>query len=171
MMVRGREDAAVVLANRARELARPVAAPTPAVPMIEVLCFSLGAERFGLDTGFVREIARSAELTRVPGAPQVIAGLSAVRGDILAAVDLTALIPVPRPPGPFSWIIVCGTAQAEFGLLADTVENVATIPVSQLLEPPRPGGLAHSVARDGLVVLDAAALISDSRLFIDYRTP
>jgi purine-binding chemotaxis protein CheW len=167
------ERAREVMAERARTLARvPPRAPV-ADEVLEVVTFRLASERYAIETGHVREVVRFGDLTPVPGAPDFLAGLLNLRGEILAVFDLRRFFGVADPGrGDLSRVIVLGGDRAEFGVLADAVTEVATLRVDAVREPPAsvagPGrDYLRGVTADALIVLDGAALLSDRRLFID----
>ena len=54
----------------------------------EFLTFMLGSEEYGVEILKVQEIRRYDHITRVPGAPEFIKGLSNLRGLIVSGFDL-----------------------------------------------------------------------------------
>jgi purine-binding chemotaxis protein CheW len=154
------EDARRVLEERARRLARPPAEAAAEEPL-EVLVFARGGERFAVETRHVVEVFRLRALTPLPGAEARVAGLTAWRGEILAVHDL-------RPGGAAGAegaeprVVVLGGDDPAFGLVADAVEGLLLLaPADVLPLPPaaRPRDPLRGVAGDGLLVLDAEALV------------
>jgi len=139
--------------------------------------FTLANERYGLPTPYAQEVVRQADYTPVPGAPDFLAGVLNLRGDILAVFDLRPFLGVAGGGGTgLSRVLVAGGARAEFGILADAVEGVTAVRADEVLEPP--GAVAgpgrqylRGVTPDALIVLDGAALLADARLFIDQAEP
>jgi chemotaxis signal transduction protein len=69
-------------------------------------------------------------------------------------------------------VLVLGGERDEFGILADAVDEVTTLPLGELREAP--GSLSgagreylRGVTAEALVVLDGAVLLQDAHLFID----
>ena len=62
---------------------------------VSYLGFYLGAEVYGLPLEQLREVARVSHLRRVPGAPAGVAGLVNLRGEILCALDVRAILGLP----------------------------------------------------------------------------
>src|SRR5262249_8699515 len=102
-------------------------------------------------------------------------GVVNLGGEILDVIDLRAVFGLgSRASGPAESapVIVLGEARNEFGVLADAVHRVATLPIADVLEPAEsaPGidrQHVRGVTADALIVLDAAGLVRDDRLVID----
>ena len=62
---------------------------------VSYLGFYLGTEVYGLPLEQLREVARVSHLRRVPGAPAGVAGLVNLRGEILCALDVRAILGLP----------------------------------------------------------------------------
>jgi len=70
-----------------------------------------------------------------------------------------------------SRVIVVGAAEAEFGIIADTVQEVTTLPTDGVapgpgMAPERGRDCIQGVIEDATIVLDGAALIVEPSLFI-----
>lgn len=165
------EATRTILAERARLLARVPAAPPGPSEVLSVMTFTLGHERYAVESRFVRAIVRVTDITPVPDTPEFLAGVTNVRGEILALVDLRRLFGIAvTGVTDLSRIAVLGVDRAELGLLADAVHEVTTLRRNDLLEPPVPvaTGLEAllGVTEDALIVLDGEALLADPRLFV-----
>jgi purine-binding chemotaxis protein CheW len=145
----------------------------PAGGLLEVVVFTLAGERYALETRHVREIRALEDLTPLPGAPVFLAGVTNLRGQILAVIDLRTFFGVPaRGLTDRTRLIVLGDERAEFGVLADTVAEVVTLGPGEVREPPGSvAGVARAYLRgvtgDALIVLAGEVLLQDPRLFID----
>lgn len=157
------------LAERARLLARPPAAPRTG-EAIEALCFSLGEERYAIETRLVREVARFRDFAVVPGAPEVLVGVTSLRGEILPVFDLRPLLGLARNRlNDLSRAIVLESDGERIAVLADEVRETVEVPLAGLVAPATlPEGMERALLRgvtaDALVVLDGAALLRDRRL-------
>lgn len=167
------ERARAVMEERARTLAQvPPEAPA-AAEVLEVVTFRLANERYAIETRHTREVVRFSELTTVPGAPEFLAGLINLRGEIVAVFDLRRFFGLgEQAPTDLSRVIVLGAERSEFGVLADAVSEVATLRIDEVREAP--GSVAgaareylRGVTAGALLVLDGAVLLRDGRLFID----
>lgn len=166
------EQARAVLEERARALARVPARPPTASEVLDVVTFRLADRDYAIELGHVRRIIPLIEITPVPGAPDVFAGVINLRGEILAVIDLGRLLGAAagRRTVP-THVLVLGGERNEFGLLADAVGEVMALRTDDVLELPGNTGIDRAGLRglteSGLIVLDGDALLRDDRLFID----
>jgi purine-binding chemotaxis protein CheW len=135
-----------VLDARARQLARVPEAPPRPGEVLELVGFVLAGERYGIESRFVREVAR---LTRF---------------------DLRHLLGVvTEGVTDLGRIVVLGEHRREFGLLADAASEILYVPGTSLAQTETAWGRAYvrGVSADGLIVLSGEALLSDPQLTID----
>jgi len=167
-----------LLDERARALAQPVAADERTDRM-DVLTFALGAERYAIGIGYVREVARLDAFTPVPGAPDFVYGVTSLRGQVLSVYSLGALFRLPAAgrQTPGSYVVVVGAGATEFAIVADQTYDVAALHPDEILAPPAsmapvPREYVLGLTKEALVVLDGAALIDDRRLYVgdDHAT-
>jgi purine-binding chemotaxis protein CheW len=171
------ERARAVMDERARALARALARapaePAAAAPAPEVVVFDLCGECYAIATAHVREVVRLAGLAPLPGAPDFLAGVTNLRGQVLAVIDLGKLLGAARErQADASRVVILGGERAEFGLLAEAVHEVAALPQGRVRAPEvPPAGIGRDclqgVTAEGLIVLDGPALLRDPRLFVD----
>lgn len=166
------ESARAILAERAQLLARVPAEPPGSSEVLTVVTFTLGDEQYAIESRFLLDVVRVTDITPVPGTPAFLAGVTNVRGEILALIDLRKLFGIPvKGLTDLSRIAVLGLEQAEFGLLADAVHEVTTVRRMDLLQQPGPiAGIGpddlRGVTEKALIVLDGEALLADPRLYV-----
>ncbi|HJW24155.1 MAG TPA: chemotaxis protein CheW [Rhodocyclaceae bacterium] len=166
------EERQRILEARARALARPPAA-APAGEMLEVVEFGLAGERYGLDSSFVREVLHLVQLTRLPGTPAFLLGIINVRGEILSVIDLKRIFQLPEKTlTERDRVLVLHSDDMSFGILADRIIGVRTVPRAAIQPPPpgRPGGSQDyllGMTEDCLAILDGGRLLGDSRLVVN----
>ena len=166
------ERARKILEGRARALARPPPAEVRAADRLELLVFSLSGETYALETRSVREVARFADFTALPGASPFLLGVTNLRGEILPVFDLRRLAGIaPKGLTDLSRLLVLGEDREELGLLADEVREVKTMRREEVLDPPEQlaaigRGLLLGVTKEAVIVLDGGGLLRDERLFI-----
>jgi purine-binding chemotaxis protein CheW len=166
------ERSSDLLDERARRLARPAAAAAPAFEAMEVLVFKLGREQYGLETRYAREVLHLADFTAIPGVPDFVIGVTNLRGDIVPVFDLMLFFGfASQGLMDRSRVIAVGKTSADFGIIADTVQEVMRLSVDEFVPNPAFEGrrgqeCIRGVTRNAMIVLDGAALISDQRLFI-----
>jgi purine-binding chemotaxis protein CheW len=159
-----------VLDTRARLLARVPDEPPRPGEVLELVGFVLAGERYGIESRFVREVARLTRFTPVPGTPAFVLGVTNLRGEILALFDLRQLLGiVPEGVTDLGRIVVLGEHRREFGLLADAASEVLSVRGASLSQPETAWGRTYvrGVSPDGLIVLSGQALLGDPQLIID----
>lgn len=153
-----------VLAERARLLARPLAAPD-AGARVPMAAFTLAREQYLVDARLVLAAFRLDDFTPLPGAEPPVVGLTAWRGIVLTLVDLRAAAGGSAAGlDDLSRVLVLGHEQPVCGLLADVVHGVEPFDEAQLLPAPvtraAVPGLLRGVTRDARLVLDGAQLLA-----------
>ena len=166
-----------ILRQRARALAQAPPPMPEAGSELEVLVFRLADERYALETCHVQEVQPLRELTPLPCTPAFLRGLVNLRGRLLPVIDLKRFFDLPeRGISDLHRILLLRTGEGggemEIGLLADTVEDISTIPLADLQTSlPTLGGIRaeylKGVTGDRLVVLDALRILADPRIVID----
>lgn len=165
------EEQKRILKTRAQALARKPVTQTDEA-MIDVLVFSLATEHYGIETAWVREVVPFKDLTPVPCTPAFYAGIVNVRGRMIAVLDLKQFFDLPgNGLHDLHKIIILHSTDMDVGLLADDVDAVRSVPVSQLQDSlPTLTGLRaeylKGVTGERLVVLDAAKLLADKKLIV-----
>ena len=166
-MTDGRRE---VLDGRARQLARVPDERPRAGEVLELVGFVLAGERYGIESRFVREVARLTRFTPVPGTPAFVLGVTNLRGEILALFDLRQLLGVvAEGVTDLGRIVVLGEQRREFGLLAEAASEILYLPGTSLAQTATPWARPYlrGVGPDGLIVLSGEALLNDPRLTID----
>ena len=103
---------------------------------IQIVAFMLGEEEFAFDISCVREIIRSAGITKVPKSNPLIEGVINLRGNVIPIVDLRKRFHLePRPYTRSTRIIVISINEITVGLIVDAVLETKKIEAS-CIEPP-----------------------------------
>jgi purine-binding chemotaxis protein CheW len=154
--------ARTLLEDRARALARPLAAPV--VGDVELLTFGLADEVCALESRYVVEVHRLTDLALLPGAQPPVLGVTAWRGGLLTILDLRPLLGVAAGAlNDLGRVIVLGETQPAFGILADAVLDLVCVGVSDIVAPP--DGVAvrreflRGVTGEVVLVLDGQRLL------------
>ncbi|MEO8605601.1 MAG: chemotaxis protein CheW [bacterium] len=165
------ERAREILDARARDLAQAGDAPAQRATEVEVVTFALANERYAIETRYVLEVLKLATITQLPR--QLLIGVINLHGDILAVFDLRTLLGAPtRAISDLFRIMVLGQDQPEFGVLADTVDEVRMLSTDTVLALPdsvRSAGreLLRGVTTDALIMLDGGLLLADERFRVN----
>ena len=104
---------------------------------VSYLGFYLGEEVYGLPLEQLREVARVSHLRRVPGAPPGVAGLVNLRGEILCALDVRAILGLPAQASTEAAFLV---ALRGFGdplaLIVDSIADIYAVSPDEIEAPP-----------------------------------
>jgi purine-binding chemotaxis protein CheW len=157
-----------------------LAAAAPAA-LLPVLIAAIGAQRVLIPSSAVVEVSRPATLTRVPGLPGWILGLTNARGQVLAVLDIRSLLDPEGDSGSARAItaaeqgersaarprlLIVESGPIRVGVLVDAVEGVAELPGDECEPLPMGvtgGGLLRGMVTVGAapaVLLDPAALVA-----------
>ncbi len=104
--------------------------------MIQLVNFRLRNEEFGMDIGLVKEITRVSDITHIPEAPSFIYGVTNLRGQVIAVIDLAkqfGLAPQQELPETAK-IVVTEIKGQTVGMLVDEVPEVLKI-ADENIEP------------------------------------
>ena len=169
------EQVRTIHEERAKVLARVPPRDADDSASLELLIFQWGSERIAVETKIVREVSRLGQVTPLPGAPNFFVGLTNLRGEMLAVLDLRSTFGFPAagdasvssPP-----MIVLGGSRPELGLLADEVIGVERIHDSELTAAPAylselGHDLLRGVTKDALLILNGHVVLTDPRLYVD----
>ncbi|HSM35360.1 MAG TPA: chemotaxis protein CheW [Longimicrobiales bacterium] len=123
------------------------AAAGPTGPMLLILM--CGGEEYGIPVEQVREVVEAPQVTRVPLAPKHVAGVAAVRGDILPVVDLGERLHARPTVEAIRMVTVDAGEMGRVGLLADDVVGMIQASSVEAIDPVPPdaaGSLPPNVA-------------------------
>ena len=166
------EEKRRILKERARELAQETSQERIEGERAEVVEILLAGERYAVESGYVGEVYPLKEVTKLPGTPPFVLGITNVRGRIVAVNDLRRFFGLPetRPTGDGK-LVIFRHDQMEFGVLADAVIGMRSIPIAEL-QPPLPalaGARAEylrGITGDRMALLDAEKILTDERIVI-----
>jgi purine-binding chemotaxis protein CheW len=161
-----------VLEERAALLAHVPVEAQSAQARFELLRFKLGAQRCAIEACFIHEVRKPVALTRLPGAPTHLLGITNLRGEILPVFDLRDLLRAGHEETTDSArLLVLGERSPELCVSVDAVYEIAWIARDSVLEASHAafglsGTYLRGVTHDALVVLDGAALLAGHQLYI-----
>jgi purine-binding chemotaxis protein CheW len=165
-------DAKEILRARAQALARPPERAEVAESSLELLEFRLARESYALETRYVREVYPLKNLTPVPCTPPFVLGIVNVRGRITPVIDIKKFFDLPdKGLTDLHRIILVRGRDLEFGLLADVIVGVRTIP-EESLQPSLPtltgirADYLKGVTAERLVVLDLDRILTDPKIIV-----
>lgn len=116
--------------------AQPEAAQESATSL-EILCFRVADEMYGIDIRELKEIIKPREPTEIPHAPRFIAGVLSLRGIIIPVFMLRERLGLGESTGRNKErIIVVKRGEGLCGILVDEVTQVVRIAAASVEHPP-----------------------------------
>ncbi len=163
------------MTDTAAPLAMGPGSPEAAPSAADMMLVRIGGGSYALPVAAVREIVRLPQVTRVPGLPAFVAGLTNVRGRVLAVLDLRPLLQLDAPRGDRLVILDGGGGTSAgtsgvpttAGLIVDAAVDLVRLPDGGL-EPLPPGVPADAAAvLDGITVFSGnpVAVLSPAGVF------
>lgn len=163
------EEKKAIFKARAKALARFENERSGEEKNLEIVEFLLADGRYGIEISYLRETYPLKEITALPGTPSFVLGLINVRGQILSVFDIKKLFALPdKALTTSSKIIIIGYNGMEFGIIADAVIGVRNVLIeeTQISFPPAVSEYLQGVTKEGVVILDAEKILSDSKLIV-----
>lgn len=105
---------------------------------LDLLCFQVESETFGVDIRGVREIIRARRATELPGVAPHVSGIISLRGEIVPVLELRRRLgfEATDDPGPDARIVVVTVGGKPAGFLVDSVSQKVRLPRSSMTAPP-----------------------------------
>jgi purine-binding chemotaxis protein CheW len=104
---------------------------------IELACFEVHGQQYGIDVQYIREIVRAQTVTPLPRAPGLIEGVIDLRGAIVPVIDAGRVLGErPSGPGPRARIAILELDGLVFGLRVDAAADVVAVAANDVGEPP-----------------------------------
>lgn len=95
---------------------------------LDYVMVRLEGQLLGLPVLRVHDVFKLRALTRVPGAPAMVAGLMNLRGRIVTAIDMRARLGLPPLDGGKPMCAVIEHGSQLYALVVDTVGDVVSLP-------------------------------------------
>lgn len=116
--------------------------------VVQLVNFRLGQEEYAVDIGSVREITKVADITRIQEASSCIYGVTNLRGQIIAVIDLAEQFGLPPrwELAEDAKIVVAEIAGQTVGMLVDEVPGVLSIQRGDI--EPAPEVIQTQVKKD-----------------------
>jgi purine-binding chemotaxis protein CheW len=115
---------------------------------------------YGVEVETVQEVIRHLDMTGVPLAPEVVAGLINLRGQIVTAIDLRRRLGVgDRREGELPMNVVVRTADGAVSLLVDEIGDVVEVEQKDFEETPNSLGSTSRELIRGVYKLNKELLL------------
>src|SRR3974390_3746832 len=126
----------------------------------QVVGFRIGNETYGVRIASVREIVRVPEITAVPNAPDMIEGVTKLRGKIIPVMDLgKRFANNSDQPDKKNRILVVELDNKLLGLIVSSASEVLKIPPSDIESPASVFGEGESSYVTGVGKLKGRLII------------
>lgn len=156
---------------------RSEAQPSQPQRTAEYLTFFIAGVEYAVSLDYVREVIPYDTVTRVPGMPATVRGVTNLRGGVVPVIDLAIKFRLPPIEVTSRTCIVLvdaqvGGASLLLGLLTEEVGQVLAVDVKELLPPPAFGTPIHNdylaymlpVGKKFALVLDILRTLSQDEL-------
>ena len=166
------KEAKAVLKERARALAALTLPEDPEMKHIDILEFLLSGETYAIETSFIVETFPLVDFTQLFCTPPFVLGIINLRGRMVSIVDIRRFFDLPVAGlSNLNRVIVVHDGMMEFGILADSIIGMRSLPLQDLQAPlPTLTGIREEFLRgvtaDRLVLLDMGRILADKRLVV-----
>ncbi|HOP29179.1 MAG TPA: chemotaxis protein CheW [Spirochaetota bacterium] len=104
---------------------------------IQIVCFKIGSEEYGIDILQVQEILKIPKVTKLPKSSRHILGVIDLRGRVIPIIDLGKKFGIIADLSNSSRAIVVDIEGKQVGLAIDSVSHVIKVDSGDI-EPPPP---------------------------------
>jgi chemotaxis signal transduction protein len=156
----GPETIRAMLRLRAERLRRRPPDPEGTADARSYLIFSVGGRRYGIDLETVVEIVARPPCAPVPGAPERVAGVIQLRGEIRPVFNLARILGLPDPdPGERYVVLLVRNGTRVAGLRAGWTESIRAFRAGEIqpVEDPRAAGRTS----DLITILDLKEILRE----------
>ncbi len=164
-----------ILHERAKALARIETSVEEYEDTLDVVEFFLANERYAIEMKHVREVYPLKDFAPLPCTPSFVLGIMNFRGQILSIIDLKKIFELNGSKiSNINRIIILYSSVMEFGILADRIIGVNTVPV-RMIQPSLPTltGLRakylKGVTSDRMIILDGEKILGDDKIIVEQE--
>lgn len=99
---------------------------------LQIVNFTLDGVNYGVPVEQVREVRDMQSVTRVPGAPDYVEGVTNLRGQIITVINLRKRLGLSSEKKPNEKIMIIDLKKSAVGVVVDTVTEVTAIKESDI---------------------------------------
>lgn len=166
------DEKLAILEDRARALSWRTEREDGDDEQLVTVEFLLGHETYAIESAWIREVHPLRDLTPIPCTPPFVLGVINVHGQILSVLDLKRFFRLPEQGlTDLNRIIILSSGEMEFGILADAILGLRSIPVRKIQPPPPTltdikADFLRGVTGERVVIIDGKKLLSDPRIIV-----
>jgi purine-binding chemotaxis protein CheW len=167
--------ARAILAQRAKELAKPLKSDVEELQTIEVVVFNLANESYAVESGFIEEVYHFEQITKLPNTPKYVHGVINVRRKVVSVINLKKVFDLPENESrTYEKTIILDNQKMQFGILADEIVGVRKISLANLQQAlPTLSGIGKEfikgITNEPLIVLDGEKILSSELLVVKEK--
>lgn len=162
-----------ILRERAKKYAATVEPAAELGVSIDVLCFTLGEQTFGVKTEYVVAANPLDTITPLPGTPPSLVGLTNFKSRVLPVYNLLSILDF-RETGitDVHYLLIVSCKDTEIGFITDKIGAIQRINLLDLQAMPGEPGeaqtkLVKGISPDQLVVINMPGLISSPAIIVN----
>lgn len=139
---------------------------------LDCLEFQLSGESYAMEMSYIAETLPLTDFTPLFCTPPFVLGIINLRGRIISVIDLRRFFELPAVGlSDLNRVIVVGNGSIEFGVLADGIVGLRSLPLRELQPPPATfTGIREEfltgVTADRLALLDIGKILADKRILV-----
>jgi purine-binding chemotaxis protein CheW len=165
-----------ILKARAMELSKTVVKPGESSDQqLAMVGFYMAPEHYCIESRFLKEVLSLKELTFIPGVPSFIQGIINLRGQVMSLMNLRKFLDLKETGiSEQNKIMVVSHKGLEIGILVDRISGMFTVSISEIDQVLINFGgqgkeFIKGVTREGVIVLDCAALLESKKILIQGK--
>lgn len=104
--------------------------------LVQIVVFKLGGEEYGLQIDQIKEVVLTPNITRMPQTPSYVKGVSNIRGNVIAILDLEKRFGLNVQDETITgrYTLVVESEEMKMGLLVNEVPKTVSVNVADLDE-------------------------------------
>ena len=162
-----------ILHNRAEAIAKASETEEDTSKHISIIEFSLGQEKYAIETQYLKEVTGSNQIFEIPCTPYYIYGVINLRGKIITVIDLKKYLQLNyKGISDSSSIVIVEYKNSQVGLVADSIEGIHDISIEEIQNSkPKLKNIKDTflqgITQDTVIVLDIVKLLEDEEILVN----
>ena len=143
--------------------------------LLTALVVMAGQEVYALPIQAIANVYEGLSVIPIPCVPPFVSGVVNIRGHLILALDLAALVGTPdEAKSETTWSVMLANSELAAAFQVKSIRGIESFSVSDLVAVPDQIGLRHSAYIDGIlpdstIVLNVDTIVSDPSLIVDIE--